>query len=176
MSHWQFQMEKSPVNPYESDALPTVVMVYGGPIWRFFELVVFHNGRSPKAKCLSCGHCVDRSRATTMKWHLARCHPLKFNMYRHLVKEGRPAIPLTIAIPKEIGSDSGNEHAEVEGFFFKCFITLEIDYVELVALVDFCLIYQLCILVFYQVSSSSNTYKFHLMNLVLNVHINKWEL
>ena len=121
MSHWQFQMEKSPVNPYESDALPTVVMVYGGPIWRFFELVVFHNGRSPKAKCLSCGHYVDRSRATTMKWHLARCHPLKFNMYRHLVKEGRPAIPLTIAIPKEIGSDSGNEHADVEGFFFKCF-------------------------------------------------------
>jgi len=79
-------MEKSTVNTYESNALPT--LIYGGPIWRFFELVVFHNECFTKARCLMCGHCVDHSRATTMKRHLFRCHPLKFNTYRDLVKEG----------------------------------------------------------------------------------------
>jgi hypothetical protein len=54
-----------------------------------------------------------------MKWHLACCHPLQFDIYQQLVREGCTAIPLALAIPEELSTDLMSERMEVEhaGYF-----------------------------------------------------------
>jgi hypothetical protein len=69
------------------------------------------NERWPKVMCLKCGHCVANWKVTKMKRHLARCHPLQFDIYQQLVKEACTAIPLALAVPAELRFD---ERPEVE--------------------------------------------------------------